>query len=200
MPPGNIGYSRDCKDNLSEKIERQYKNQKERTMNENWPEIVEDLSPYLATGWDKSECLRGIGNCLRYLGWKKTNGTMVFGHKPVPGDGESVQPDICLCMKNGENAPLPVLPVITEGQEQNTEKRLALFMKRSGFNVALYIGRNIGLYYRVPGGTEEPVRVLSAEFRKDDTEGSAICDLLAYDGFSPEKMERFCKERYKETH
>ena len=103
-------------------------------------------------------------------------------------------------MKNGRNAPLPVLPVITERQEQDTEKRLALFMKRSGFNVALYIGRNIGLYYRVPGGTEEPVRVLAAELRKDDTEGSAICDLLAYDGFNPEKMERFCKERYKETH
>ena len=169
-------------------------------MNENWPEIVEDLSPYLETGRDENECLRGIGNCLRYLGWKKTNGTMVFGHKPVPGDGEPLQPDICLCMKNGRNAPLPVLPVITERQEQDTEKRLALFMKRSGFNVALYIGRNIGLYYRVPGGTEEPVRVLAAELRKDDTEGSAICDLLAYDGFNPEKMERFCQERYKETH
>lgn len=159
---------------------------------------MEDLSPYLETGRDKNECLRDIGNCLRYLGWKKTNGTMVFGHKPVPDDGESVQPDICLCIKNGENAPLPVLPVITGIQD--TEKRLALFMKRSGFNVALYIGRDIGLYYRVPGGTEESVRVLAAEFRKDDTEGSEICDLLAYDGFSPEKMERFCKERYKETH
>lgn len=73
-------------------------------------------------------------------------------------------------------------------------------MKRSGFIVALYIGRNIELYYRVPGGTEEPVRVLTAEFRKDDTEGSAICDLLVYDGFSPEKMERFCKGRYKNIH
>ena len=167
-------------------------------MNENWSEIVEDLPPYLEAGPDKNECLRGIGNCLRYLGWKKTNGTMVFGHKTAPGDGESAEPDICLCMKNGGNAPLPVLPVLTGRQGQDTEKRLALFMRQSGFNVALCISRNIELYYKVPGGTEDPVRVLTAEFRKDDAEGSAICDLLAYDGFSPEKMERFCKERCKD--
>lgn len=125
---------------------------------------------------------------------------MVFAHKPTPGDRKSIQPDICLCMKNEGNIPLPVLPVITGRQEQDTEKSLALFMRRSGFNVVLYIGSNIGLYYRIPDGMEDPVRLLTAEFRKDDAEGSVICDLLAYDGFSMEKMKRFCKERYKEIH
>ena len=32
----------------------------------------------------------------------------------------------------------------------------------------------------VPGGTEEPARVLTAEIRKNDTGGSAICCLLVY--------------------
>ncbi len=43
-------------------MEKQYKIRKERTVNENWPEIVEELSPYLGRGGDKNECLRGIGN------------------------------------------------------------------------------------------------------------------------------------------
>ena len=47
-------------------------------MNENWPEIVEDLSPCLRPGAIKGDYLRDVGYCLRYLGWKKTNGTMVF--------------------------------------------------------------------------------------------------------------------------
>lgn len=68
-------------------------------MNENWPEIVADLSPYLKPEAVKGDYLRDIGYCLRYLGWKKTNGTMVFRDvKPSGGDG-SGQPDILLCKK-----------------------------------------------------------------------------------------------------
>lgn len=40
-------------------------------MNENWPEIVEDLSPCLRPGAIKGDYLRDVGYCLRYLGWKK---------------------------------------------------------------------------------------------------------------------------------
>lgn len=167
-------------------------------MNEDWTEIVEDLSPCLEAGPDKKKCLLGIGNCLRYLSWKTTNGTMVFRHQSTPNDEESMQPYICLCIKNEGNVLLPVLPVITEKQDRDAEKRLASFMQQSEFNVALYIGRNIGLYYRTPDSTEDPVRVLTAEFRKDDTEGDTICDLLAYDDFNPEKMECFCNKRYRE--
>ena len=46
-------------------------------MNENWPEIVETLIPYFETNSVEGDYQREIENCLKFLGWKKTNGTMV---------------------------------------------------------------------------------------------------------------------------
>ena len=37
----------------------------------------------------------------------------------------------------------------------------------------------------------EPVCAFVADFQKDDMNGSAICDLLLYENFSPEKMNGF---------
>ena len=45
--------------------------------NENWAEIVDTLHPYLDGSREKERHLKDIGNCLRFLGWRKTNGTMV---------------------------------------------------------------------------------------------------------------------------
>ena len=43
-------------------------------MNENWPEIVETLIPYFETNSVEGDYQREIENCLKFLGWKKTNG------------------------------------------------------------------------------------------------------------------------------
>lgn len=83
-------------------------------MNENWPEIVEDLSPCLRPGAIKGDYLRDVGYCLRYLGWKKTNGTMVFRDMWHSGGDDSGHPDILLCKKEKDGTCLPVLPVVVE--------------------------------------------------------------------------------------
>ena len=46
-------------------------------------------------------------------------------------------------------------------------------------------------YYQTPGYKDEPVCAFVADFQKDDMNGSAICDLLLYENFSPEKMNGF---------
>lgn len=47
------------------------------------------------------------------------------------------------------------------------------------------------MYYQTPGCKDEPVCAFVADFQKDDMNGSAICDLLLYENFSPEKMNGF---------
>lgn len=88
-------------------------------MNENWPEIVADLSHYLKPEAVKGDYLRDIGYCLRYLGWKKTNGTMVFRDVKLSGGNDSGQPDILLCKKGKDGVPLPALPVVIELPARN---------------------------------------------------------------------------------
>ncbi len=41
--------------------------------NEDWSEIVDTLRPYLNGNSARERHLRDIENCLRFLGWKKTN-------------------------------------------------------------------------------------------------------------------------------
>ena len=160
-------------------------------MNENWPEIVEDLSPCLRPGAIKGDYLRDVGYCLRYLGWKKTNGTMVFRDMWHSGGDDSGHPDILLCKKEKDGTCLPVLPVVVELPDSEPSGRLALSMRQLKLDIGLYIGKNIRLYYQTPGSKDEPVCAFVADFQKDDMNGSAICDLLLYENFSPEKMNGF---------
>lgn len=51
-------------------------------MNENWPEIVETLLPYFGVNSAEGDYQREIEICLKFLGWKKTNETMINPEKP----------------------------------------------------------------------------------------------------------------------
>ena len=144
--------------------------------NENWAEIVDTLHPYLDGSREKERHLKDIGNCLRFLGWRKTNGTMV---SCPPEDRSSGKPDIVL-LKRGEDAGLQAFPVMTESPGEMV------------YAMGLYIGDNIRLYYNAPGEKGTPACVLTAEIRVDDANGPLLCDLLSFKGFNLKSMENFC--------
>lgn len=148
--------------------------------NENWAEIVDTLHPYLDGSREKERYLKDIGNCLRFLGWRKTNGTMV---SCPPEDRSSGKPDIVL-LKRGEDAGLQAFPVMTESPGEMV------------YAMGLYIGDNIRLYYNAPGEKGTPACVLTAEIRVDDANGPLLCDLLSFKGFNLKSMENFCLRRY----
>ena len=77
-------------------------------MNENWPEIVETLIPYFETNSVEGDYQREIENCLKFLGWKKTNGTMVSQYTLPIGNSNSIRPDIVLWRKNEHDTQSPV--------------------------------------------------------------------------------------------
>lgn len=118
-------------------------------MNENWPEIVEDLSPCLRPGAIKGDYLRDVGYCLRYLGWKKTNGTMVFR---TCGIQVGMTPDIPIycSVKEKDGTCLPVLPVVVELPDSEPSGRLALSMRQLKLDIGLYIGKISGCIIRLP--------------------------------------------------
>jgi len=107
------------------------------------------------------------------------------------GGDDSGHPDILLCKKEKDGTCLPVLPVVVELPDSEPSGRLALSMRQLKLDIGLYIGKNIRLYYQTPGCKDEPVCAFVADFQKDDMNGSAICDLLLYENFSPEKMNGF---------
>ena len=148
--------------------------------NEDWSEIVDTLRPYLKGNPAKEKFLKDVGNCLRFLGWKKTNGTM---RSCSTSDGEPGKPAITLLKREGDSG-WQAFPVMTESPDGMT------------YATGLYIGENIRLYYRPDSGTGIPVCVLTAEFREDDTNGSLLCALLSYKEFDLQSVENFCLRRY----
>lgn len=170
-------------------------------MNENWPEIVETLIPYFEANSVEGDYQREIENCLKFLGWKKTNGTMVSQYTLPIGNSNSIRPDIVLWRKNEHDTQSPVLPIEIKRpsniRNERQENQLMSYMRQLKLNVGLYIGEKIQLYYDIPNDGENPICVFTAEIKKEDTNGSIICDLLTYDKFNLEKIETFCNEQYK---
>ena len=170
-------------------------------MNENWPEIVETLIPYFETNSVEGDYQREIENCLKFLGWKKTNGTMVSQYTLPIGNSNSIRPDIVLWRKNEHDTQSPVLPIEIKRpsniRNERQENQLMSYMRQLKLNVGLYIGEKIQLYYDIPNDGENPICVFTAEIKKEDTNGSIICDLLSYDKFNLGKIETFCNEQYK---
>lgn len=148
--------------------------------NEDWSEIVDTLRPYLNGNPAKEKLLKDVENCLRFLGWKKTNGTM---RSRSTSDGESGKPAITLLKREGDSG-WQAFPVMTESPDGMT------------YATGLYIRENIRLYYRPDSGTGIPVCVLTAEFREDDTNGPLLCALLSYKEFDLQSVENFCLRRY----
>ena len=99
---------------------------------------------------------------------------MVFRDMWHSGGDDSGHPDILLCKKEKDGTCLPVLPVVVELPDSEPSGRLALSMRQLKL-----------------GCKDEPVCAFVADFQKDDMNGSAICDLLLYENFSPEKMNGF---------
>lgn len=98
--------------------------------NENWPEIVDTLRPYTNGSPAKGRRLKDIENCLRFLGWRKTNGTMSACTTPEENSGEPV---IVLSKRDGR-AGLQRFPVMTESPDS------------MAYTAGLYMGENIRLY------------------------------------------------------
>lgn len=139
-------------------------------MNENWPEIVETLIPYFETNSVEGDYQREIENCLKFLGWKKTNGTMVSQYTLPIGNSNSIRPDIVLWRKNEHDTQSPVLPIEIKRpsniQNERQENQLMSYMRQLKLNVGLYIGEKIQLYYDIPMMERIPFVYLQRKLKK----------------------------------
>lgn len=166
-------------------------------MNEIWPEIVEALLPYFASDIAESTYQGKIEECLRYLGWKKTNGTMQSQYVLPIGNNNTVRPDIVLFKPNIESPVLPIevkRPSNVQCERQVTQ--LMTYVRQLNLKVGLYVGEKIQLYYNSDNG--DFTNVFTAEIQREDVNGSVLCNLLAFSDFDLDKLEDFCKAQYQQ--
>lgn len=130
------------------------------------------------------------------LGWKTSNGTMRTQYTINIGSSNSIRPDIVL-FKDEQ----PVLPIEikkpTNLCSQRQSEQLISYMRQLRLNVGLFIGENIQFYYDNLKDKEVTENVFCAEISKNDSNGDTICDLLSYENFTIENIEKFCQEQYQ---
>lgn len=166
-------------------------------MSDNWIEIVETLQPYIENNSTEAEYQREIETCLKYLGWRKSNGTLQSQVSLNIGNKNSIRPDIVL-YKND----YPVLPIEIKrpGNSCNIyqESQLSSYMRQLRLNVGLYIGENIQIFYDNPNDKDNPVSIFKIDIKSDDANGDVFCEILTYNNFELDNLEDFCVDRYNQ--
>ncbi|MBR5254314.1 MAG: hypothetical protein IKV46_04655 [Bacteroidales bacterium] len=165
-------------------------------MKDTWKEIVSDLSCFLTNNSKESEYQREIESCLKQLGWKKSNNTMIPQYNLHFGSVNSLRIDIVLCKNE-----IPILPIEIKRPNvgcKTKDKQITSYMRQLKSNIGLYIGENIQIYYDVSNNyNENAISVFKVEFSEEDKNGLVFCDLLKYEYFNKERLEQFCKECYE---
>lgn len=161
-----------------------------------WKEIVSDLSCFLTNNSKESEYQREIESCLKQLGWKKSNNTMIPQYNLHFGSVNSLRIDIVLCKNE-----IPILPIEIKRPNvgcKTKDKQITSYMRQLKSNIGLYIGENIQIYYDVSNNyNENAISVFKVEFSEEDKNGLELCNLLSYDNCSKEKLEEFSKDCYE---
>lgn len=159
----------------------------------NWIEIVETLQSYVNKNSVESEYQKEIENCLKILGWKKSNNTMQSQFQLPIGNGNFIRIDIVL------NSILPIeIKRPSNICSVKQESQLMSYMRQLRSNVGLYIGENIQLFYDNPNDKDSAISVFKVNLSEDDVNGVTICELLDFKNFDMQKLECFCQKRYDE--
>lgn len=166
-------------------------------MNDKWCEIVEILQLACERhSITEREYQHEIEACLRILGWKTSNETMCSQYTINIGSSSSMRVDIVLC-KNGQAVlPIEIKKPTNQFKYRQTEQLIS-YMRQLKLNVGLFIGENIQIYYDNPQDKAASTSVFEAEIQKSDSNGDKICNLLNYDNFTIENIEKFCQEQYQ---
>ena len=166
-------------------------------MNDNWIEIVETLQPYVKCNSTELKHQQEVENCLKFLGWRSSNKTMQSQLTLGFGAGNTLRPDIIL-YKNGT----PVLPIeIKRPDNVCNDKQvgqLGNYMRQLKSNIGLYFGENIRFYYDNPDDLDNPICVFKVELCRNEPNGEMFCEIMSYEEFDVNKLEKFCEEYYNQ--
>lgn len=156
---------------------------------ENWLELVESMKPFLVNGINPSLYLNSVVSCLRLLGWKKSNGTIM---ENMGFDQVKEVSLMSLCTEKGKRD-VPVLSISPSlgNMEASKADFISKTMSIGQHKMCLVFSDTIEIYFA--NNTDgKPVRVIQANIDEKDRSGILICGLLCYNSFYLPKIIKYC--------
>lgn len=160
-------------------------------MNDNWLEIIEILASVSKTN-DRLALRRAMESCLRMLGWKTINKSMVVDFKTKSG----INIDIVLGNKeaDGYHIALPVI-VATDSQKENIADRIKAIASEVGCKSLITLGETLNLYFK-PEDADDYFRIKDIPFERDNVFGDKLANILPSSSFDKEQLDSFFKNIY----
>ena len=165
---------------------------------ENWLEIVESIKPFLVDGMNLSIYLNAVISCLRILGWKKSNGTIV---EETAFNKDNDIKLLYLCSEKKQyDIPVLCISPLFEMSQVSLDNLLAKTMTKDYHQLCIVFGKKIEIYYTNTIDEINPVCVIQSNFEEHDLSGSMICELLNYYSFNLHKTSQYCSKIWSQTH
>lgn len=163
-------------------------------MNDNWLEIIEILASVSKTS-EGLALRRAMESCLRMLGWKTINNSMVVDFKTESGKNI----DIVLGSKenDGYRVDLPII-VVADIQEENIAEMVKAVASDVDCKSVITLGQTLNLYFK-PDDADDYVHIKNIYFDQDDVYGSRLANILPSSSFDKEQLNAFCKTIYDEV-
>lgn len=163
-------------------------------MNDNWLEIIEILTPVFKTS-DKLASRKAMESCLRMLGWKTINKSMVVDFKTASG----ANIDIALGNEEagGYHVALPIL-VTTEAEEKFIADKIKSAASEVGCRNVITLGHTLNLYFK-PDEEDEYICIKKICIAQEDIYGFKLANILPSSDFDEEQVNSFFKTIYDDV-
>lgn len=160
-------------------------------MNDNWSEIIEILRPIIETSFTKSSLKTAVENCLRMIGWKTSNKSMISNYQT--DSGKII--DLVLGEKLSDDEYFPVLPVSISQEDTVAKNVIFENMELLGSKIGLSFGKNIEIYYK--HDKDIPNCVCKIAYNVGEVNGSRLLDCLDASLFKEADFTKFAEELYQ---
>jgi hypothetical protein len=127
------------------------------------------------------------------LGWSQYRGEIISQQVIPVGSSQSVKPDIII-RQNGQNIFVVELKKPnTILSERNTDQLIS-YMRLLRLNFGILIGENLQIYYELPDGNKQPIKINEIFFKNDLDTGAEFIEIFGKEGFTLERIAKYCKE------
>lgn len=134
-----------------------------------------------------------VENYFSILGWEEQEGE-ITKPKIYYGSAKCLIPDIVI-NHDGENVLVVEIKKAYGSLIEQYKKQLLSYMKQLKLKVGILWGNSIKVFYDAPDSVEDPVKVCEIEFKKENSLGIELIDMLMKENFSLENLYKFCEQQ-----
>ena len=131
------------------------------------------------------------------IGWSKYKGEIVTQRTILLGSANRGKPDIVISDGNKDLFVVELKKPSVQKIERYAEQ-LFCYMRQLKVKLGVLLGDTLHVYYEISHDTKTPQKITEIRFEENSVEGIKLLNILCKNEYSPEKIEKYCKDKIVE--